>query len=271
MANRTKKGFKTIETDYEELDKKIRGHRRRLFTRSVRLILLVLALFIGIELVYALKSFDSYEIKSTIDRSSSTVTQFEDFNGHILEYSSDGITCVGLNRELLWNQSYEMSSPKVEMCGEYLAVYDAGGTQIYILTESGLQQQIETASPIQTLCVAEQGTVAVLMKEKEVSQVKLFDRKGNELANGKFYGDKGGFPIDIALSYDATKLAVDMVDISKGVVSTTISFYNFGTVGQSEIDNNVGVYTFDGVLIPDISYVSATKMIAMGTGKILLL
>jgi hypothetical protein len=107
------------------------------------------------------------------------------------------------------------------------------------------------------------------MKENQESQVKLFDKKGKELANGKFYGDKGGFPVDIALSHDGTKLAVDLVDVSKGNVITTISFYNFGSVGQSEIDNNVGTYTFEGVLVPEIDYISNSRMIGVGTGKVL--
>ena len=137
------------------------------------------------------------------------------------------------------------------------------------MTESGLQKSLEMTAPIQTVCIAEQGTIAVLMKENQESQVKLFDKKGNELANGKFYGDKGGFPIDIALSYDGTKLAVDMVDVTKGKVNTTISFYNFGSVGQSEIDNNVGTYTFEGLLVPEINYVSNSRMVGLGTGKVL--
>jgi hypothetical protein len=162
-----------------------------------------------------------------------------------------------------------MALPEVQICGDYLVAYDAAGTKIFILTESGLEKSLEMTSPIQTVCIASQGTVAVLMKENQESQVKLFDKKGNELANGKFYGDKGGFPIDIALSYDGTKLAVDMVDVTQGKVKTTISFYNFGSVGQSEIDNNVGSYMFEGILVPKIDYVSKSRMIGMGTGKLL--
>ena len=138
-----------------------------------------------------------------------------------------------------------------------------------MLAESGLIKEIKTTSPIQTVCLAEQGTMAVLMKEGNEAQVKLYDKKGAELANGKFYGEQGSFPVDIALSKDATKLAVDMVDVSGGTVATTISFYNFGRVGQSEIDNNVGTYTFEGMLVPEIDYISNSRMIGVGTGKIL--
>lgn len=241
-----------------------------MFRRTIEVVLLVVVLVAAVELLYALRSFDSYEIRDRVDRSNVDITQFGEYNNYIIEYSNDGISCVTHGGELVWNQSYEMTSPKIEICGDYLAVYDCGGMDIFILNASGLQKAIQTTVPIQTVCVAKQGTIAVLMRDGTEAQVKLFDKKGNELANGKFYGDNGGFPIDIALSHDATKLAVSMIDISQGTVGTTISFYNFGSVGQSEIDNNVGTYSYEGLLIPEIDYVSDSKMLALGTGKLLI-
>ena len=269
MAKEKKKNLKTIETNYEELDQQVREHRKANIKLLFRIMLTIGLVVLGIKIVFALRSYDSYEITNSVERSASNVAQYHLFQEYLLEYSNDGIACMGTNNAVMWNQSFEMVSPKIVMCEEYLAVYDAGGTQIYIMTGGGVQKRIETASPIQSACIARQGTVAVLMKENDISQVKLFDQKGNELANGKFYGDKGSFPVDIALSYDGTKLAVDMVDVSNGAVNTTISFYNFGSVGQSEVDNNVGTYTFAGVLVPEIEYVSNSRMIGMGTGRML--
>lgn len=269
VAKEKKKGFKTIETNYEEIDEQIREHRKTNLKLLVRILLVLGLVILVVDIIYALRNYNNYEVIESTDRNSGSTTQYEMFGDYLLEYSNDGISCIDSNQEIVWNQAFEMLSPKIVICGEYLAIYDASGTQIFVMTEGGLQKNIETTSPIHTVCIAEQGTTAVLMKENNVSQVKLFDKKGNELANGKFYGDKGGFPIDIALSYDGTKLAVDMVDVSKGNVSTTISFYNFGSVGQSEIDNNVGTYTFEGLLVPEIDYVSNSRMIGMGTGRML--
>ena len=269
VADVKKRGFKTVETNYEEVESQIRQHRKVIIRRVIEVVAIVVVLVVAIELLYALRSFDSYEIRNSVERSNTDVTQFAEYNRYILEYSNDGISCVTHNREMIWNQSYEMSNPQIDVCGKYLVVYDSGGSDIYILAENGLQSHVETTLPIQTVCVAEQGTIAVLMRNGAEAQVKLFGKEGNELANGKFYGDKGGFPIDIALSHDATKLAVDMIDVSQGGVNTTISFYNFGSVGQSQIDNNVGTYTYKGILIPEIDYLSDTKMLALGTGKIL--
>ena len=269
MTDTKKKDFKMVEADYEELHKQSIERKKAIIKKGIKIALVISALVIGVEIIYALRSFDSYDVRNVIERKNSSATQYEIFGDCLLEYSNDGISCIGENREVVWNQSFEMISPQIVMCGEYLAVYDADGTEVFVLTPSGLQKKHETSSPIQTVCIAEQGTVAILMKEDEKSQVKMFDIKGNELANGVFYDKQGGFPIDIALSLDATKLAVNMVDVSSGCVSTTINFYNFGSVGQSEIDNNVGSFTFENLLVPEIDYVSKTKMIGIGTGKLL--
>ena len=79
---------------------------------------------------------------------------------------------------------------------------------------------------------------------------------GKVLASGEFFGEQKNIPVDIALSYDAKKLAVDMIDVSGGKTDSVISFYNFGSVGQNEIDNNVGTYKYENQLIPEIAYVS---------------
>lgn len=269
MAKEKKKGFKTLEKEYEELDEQLREHRQYILKRILQVLAVLVVLFVGIEIAYALRSFDDYEVRDSINRSNSGSTKYQMFGECLLEYSNDGISCLKKNNDIVWNQSFEMTSPEVQICGKYLVVYDAAGTKLFVMSESGLVKSLEMASPIQTVCIANQGTIAVLMKENQESQVKLYDKKGNELANGKFYGDKGGYPIDIALSHDGTKLAVDMVDVSQGQVNTTISFYNFGSVGQSEIDNNVGTYTFEGVLVPQIEYISKSRMIGMGTGRML--
>lgn len=261
-----KKDFKTVEINsdmQDEIDQQIRRHRRKVVRRVIAAIFVIALLFVGIQLWSALRSYDSYEIRNKIEQQDSGSAKYETFLGKTVEYNNDGIVYRDLDNELIWNQSFEMSTPMLSICENYLAIYDQGGTSIYIMTTTGLSKKIETSTPISTVCVANQGTVAVLMKEDNVSTVRLYDRKGNELANGEFYVEKGSFPIDIALSYDAQKLAVDMLDVKEGKVSSTVSFYNFGSVGQNEIDNNVGTYSYADMFISEISYVASDRMVAL--------
>jgi hypothetical protein len=270
MSKSNREGFTTVETDFEELDEKIQAHRRRIFKAVVGIIGFLAVVVIGLELWMAVRSYDSYEVTNSFDRTDSDASHYLAFCGNILKYSNDGVVYTDTDNELIWNQAFEITTPKVAICESYLAVYDRGGSSIYIMNEDGPQKQLEMTMPIETVCVAQQGTVAVLMKDGTTSYVKLYDRKGNELANGEFYADKGGIPIDIALSYDAQKLAVDMLSVMDGNVKSTITFYNFGSVGQNEINNNVGMYSYADTLIPEIEYLSDERMIAVADNEIIL-
>ena len=194
MAERNKRGLKTVETNLEVINEKVRQRRKKIIKRTAQVLGGILILVILLELFYALRNFESYEIRNSANRSNGMNSLVCEYQNYIVEYSNDGISCITRGGEYVWNQSYEMNSPKVSVCGEYIVVYDNGGKDIYILTESGLQKQIKVTSPIEKVCIAEQGTIAVLMRENSDAQVKLFDKKGNELANGKFYGNKGSFP-----------------------------------------------------------------------------
>lgn len=263
MTKINREGFRTVETDADELEDLIWRHRRRIFFGVVWIVVSLLVIILGADLWMEVRSYSSYEEQSSAARVDSDASRFFPFLGKIVKYTNDGISYMDANNELIWNQSFEMVSPQIAVCENYLAVYDKGGKEIYIIKDDGIQKQIETAHAIQSVCIAKQGTIAVLMKTDGKSVTKLYDRRGNELASGEFFESKGGIPIDIALSYDATKLAVDMVDVSDGNVKSTITFYNFGSVGQNEINNNVGVFMYSDMLIPQVEYISEERMLAI--------
>lgn len=264
-----KDGFKTVDTNLEEIDEKIRQHRLGILKRMLIVAIVFVVVVVLLNLWMETRSYTSYDIRSSVERNGSEAAKFQEFLGNIIEYSNDGITCKNSGNELVWNQSFEMNSPVLDICENFLVIYDQGGLQIYIMSVDGLVKNIETVKPIQTVCVANQGTIAVLMEENGISYVKLYDKSGKELANGQFYAEQGGYPVDIALSYDAKKLAIDMIDVNEGNIKSTITFYNFGSVGQNEIDNNVGSFSYDDVFIPEIEYISESRMVAFGENKFL--
>ena len=116
MEDTKKKEFKTVEVDYEELHKQANEQRKDLIKKGVKIALVVFTFVIGIEMIYALRSFDSYDVRSVMERSRSSATRYVKFNDGLLEYSKDGISCIAANEEVVWNQSFEMISPQIEMC-----------------------------------------------------------------------------------------------------------------------------------------------------------
>ena len=271
MAEKNKSGFHTVgDTDMEEYNRKIKEHRRKILRRTVIVTAVFFLVLTGLGLYMALRHYENYDIMSTAERSDTDATHFTEFQGNILKYSNDGAFYLDAANELIWNQTYEMSSPKLDTCGNYLSIYDKGGTKIYILTPTKLVGSIETTMQIQQVCVAEQGTVAVLMKKDKAAYLALYDREGNSLAEGEIHGQNGGYPIAIALSNDAVKLAVSMININEGSVKSTIAFYNYGTVGQNEIDHCVGVNNYDDMVIPEMEFTSNDRMVAFGDTKALI-
>jgi hypothetical protein len=262
-----KTDFKTVETGSDELEQielKVHKHRMRIIRYAVGGCVILALILVGVWLWTSLRTFTGYEVQSTSEQKDNSADKYASFLDNLIIYNNDGIVCRESEDELVWNQSFEMSTPIISICEGYLAVYDRGGTLIYIMDKDGPVRKIETSMSINRVCIANQGTIAVLMKEDDSSYVQIYDRKGSELASGRFYEENGSFPVDIALSADANKLAIDMIDVTDGNVTSSISFYNFGSVGQNEIDNNVGTYSYEDVFISEIAYVSADRMIAIG-------
>ena len=230
-----KSDFKTVETDLDELEEKIRKHRRKIAKRIIIVVAAVVALFLIVWLWMALRTYKSFDVKNSVEQKDKSAVSFVDFCGAVVEYSNDGVLYTDSDGNRIWNQAFEMSSPQVVTCESFMTIYDMGGTDLYIMDKKGVKKEIGTSWPIIKACIASQGTVAVLVSENENYYVKLYDVNGKELASGEFFGEQKNIPVDIALSYDAKKLAVDMIDVSGGKTDSVISFYNFGSVGQNEI------------------------------------
>ena len=99
MAKEKKKGFKTLEKEYEELDEQLREHRQYILKRLLQVLAVIVVLFAGIEIAYALRSFDDYEVRDSINRSNSGSTKYQMFGECLLEYSNDGISCLKKNND----------------------------------------------------------------------------------------------------------------------------------------------------------------------------
>lgn len=263
-----KSEYKDAETRMETIEKKVKEHKKRWWTRLIIVIVVALAIVILFELITSMRSYSNYSVINYSECSDTGAAKYESFKGNILEYSNDGANFKKPSGELIWNQAYDMTTPTITKCEDYMAIYDKGGTTILILRDTGIVEKIDTSKPIQKVKIAAQGSVAVILKTDSEYDVKLYDKKGKELAGGEYHGNKGGFPVDIAISNDAKKMAVSLIDINSGKVGTTLNFYNFGSVGQNKIDNNVGSFSYEDTIIPEIYYTASDKMIGISNNAI---
>lgn len=270
MDDIRKQGFHAVEAEdgVQEMEQKIRRHRKKIAIRIAVVVAVTAVSAAAAGIYYTLKEYQAYEVRSEVERGNSEGTKYESFSGNILRYNNDGAFYTDMDDNLIWNQAYEMQNPFVSFCENYAAIADLQGNQIYIMNTSGAQGAISTNKPIEAICIARQGTVAVLTQADGTSYLELYNRSGESLASGEIHVANSGYPLDIALSNDANKLAVSILDIGQGAAKTTVTFYNFGSAGQNEIDNMVGTYSYEDTVISQIEFVSNDRMIAFGDNKV---
>ena len=263
MAEKNKSGFHTVgDTDMEEYNRKIKEHRRKILRRTVIVTAVFLLVLTGLGLYMALRHYENYDIMSTAERSDTDATHFTEFQGNILKYSNDGAVYTTVNNDVIWNQSFEMQEPTVSICQKYVAFADSDGKEIYVMDDSGTQGKFKVTMPVIKMDVSAHGTVAVLMEDDGTSYLALYSKSGEQLAEGAIHVENGGTPLAIALSADGQKLAVSSMDIHDGSVKSTVSFYNFGAVGENKVDHIVASYSYADTVIPELTYIGSDHVLA---------
>lgn len=265
-----KRQFRTIETDEDELNSKIRSHRLKIIKTLLVVAGIVLLVCAAVFLFMRLRQYSSYAVEKSIEREDSSTSHFAAYGKGFLKYSNDGISYMDAENNLYWNQTYEMRDPMLEQCEGFAAIADTGGTEIYILNETGFQGKIDTTMGIDKISVANQGTVAVLMEQEGANYIRLYDKSGRNLVGGALHVENSGYPMDIALCNDGQKLAVSMLNTKGGSLCATVKFYNFGSVGQNEIDNLVGEYDYENLVIPQIEFMTNDRLVAFGDSKVII-
>lgn len=248
----------------EEYQRDMRRHRQKVITVMVGTVAAVILLCLGIYYYNVNRTYDGYEVVEEYERTDGQESQYLQMDDKIIRYSMDGISCYDENYQVIWNQSYEMKKPMVDVCESFLAICDTDGTKFYVLGENGLEGEVETQLPIKRIEVAAQGVVAVLLEDSDINRINYYDLTGTMLAENKSPIEKSGYPMDISLSSDGMKMAVSYMSLESGSVKTRIAFYNFDAVGANEIDHLVSAQEYDGVIVPEIEFVNATTAVAFG-------
>lgn len=219
-------------------------------------------LLLGVFLFLYLHVGTSYSVLSEEKRSDINGTVYAEFGNSLLKYSSDGVTCMTGSGSVLWNSTFSMQSPMIDICGKTAAVADKKGSQIYVFNESGQMGQFQTSLPIEKVRVAKQGVVAAVLNDGDVTWINFYDTQGKEIAKNRTSLGDSGYPLDIALSPDGMKIMVSYLCVTQGIMNTKVCFYNFDSVGQAEINNMVASQTYENTVAPEVLYFNEETAVA---------
>ena len=249
--------------EMDEYKKKLFRHRAGLGIRFLTAAVVAAVIVLGVWIWSRNRTYTDYEVVSSVEQTSSVNTQYAEYNGRLLRYSRDGISCVDSRNDAVWSQTYNMQYPILDICGNSAAVADQQGNEVYVFNTQGLLTQITTLLPIQQVSVSSQGVTALLLNGSDVSWIYLYDAQGNMLAESRCSLDETGQPLSISISPDGTKLAVSYLQVQGGTAGSCIVFYNFGSVGANFVDKIVSSVVYEDMIIPRVEYLSSSVCAAV--------
>ena len=268
MSNR--RNFRVIRGKSEaevNISKKIRKHR----LHSLLRVLLIVAVLIGIIWLavssYKNQVFSGYVITEKGNYTVLENTSYLENNGNIVKYSKDGISNTGTNGEAIWNLTYEMQDPIVRIADGFVAVGDYNGHIVYLVDNSGSTYEVDTKLPIRDFSVSSAGYVAAILEDAGNSWINLFSKDGTQIVEAKATMSKTGYPISLSLSGEVMGVSYFYVDGS--TMRSSVTFYNFGGIGENTTDHIVSSYDYAGAVVPMITFMNNEAAFAIADNRLM--
>ncbi|MBP5354682.1 MAG: hypothetical protein J6Y67_06060 [Lachnospiraceae bacterium] len=215
------------------------------------------------------KTYAAYDVVKTKQLPFTTVNGILPIRNGVLRYARDGAEAVNQDGESLWNVSYNMANPVADTCGKFAAIGDAGGVSMYIMDGTGSFHNVTTDHAIVRVAVAANGETAVLMDDGKDDYISIYHADGTRVVDMNTVTTVNGFPLDLAISEDGTKLVVSFAYFEDDAIRSRLVFYNFGGVGRSYYDGMVGkaesVKTdYPDNLYADVEFVTNDRVAVFG-------
>ena len=254
------------------------AHRRVVRRRRILLALLLIVFLGAVGGFSWYKKYYQYESftvgwERQLEREGN-FTAYEKFGTNLLRYSKDGASYINGEGKDVWVQSYEMKAPIVAVNGDYAAIADQQGNNIYICDLNGCQGMATTVLPIIKVTVSAKGVVAAILEDPtaSASYIYFYRKDGTEI---KLFikgvlGGNIGYPLDISLSPDGTILIGSYAFIEGGVLKNRVAFYNFSEVGKNALNRFVGGFhdIYENSMVPRVQYLNDTYAVAFADSSI---
>ncbi len=219
---------------------------------------------------YETKEYTGYEVQSFTPREAVSGTIHKRLGNSILVYSKDGAHGLNSRGEKIWDVTFELQDPKAAINGGCAALYDENGRSIYLVDEKSSLGEIKTTRPIKNAAVSANGIVSAIEIEGETTWIYVYNAQGVELVGFKTTMAGSGYPVAIALSPDASLFAVSYLYADRGEFKTSVSFYNFGDVGQNYTDRYVSGYDYIGHIVPTLGFLDSETIYALAEDRLMI-
>lgn len=229
----------------------------------LRPLFVVLAVFFVLAAIWQLYirfyRYKDYTVTQVRDISVGSTVGFAGFGGGILKYSKDGVIMLDRSGKEIWVESYGMKDPIISVNGDYAVIADRDGNDICIFDKNKKISSLKTVLPITRLTSAANGVCAVISESARAAYVYIYDKNGTKIADLEFLMNGSGYPTDIALSPDGSRLMTSLQYIDGDDLRGRVAFYDFSDKGESILNRLVGGFDdpFGESLIGRVHYLSS--------------
>lgn len=250
-----------------------RKHRKRVAIITAASLVALIILAATVIFMILNRHYTNYEVVKSIERKDTSSAIYYPYRNGVLRLSRDGIMAMDGSGTQLFNGMFQMKDPVMDEAGAYVVIYDRGSKGLEIMNSSGKTTSINITKPIIKAEVANQGVVAVLLDGGDENNLNYFVFEGNPtkpiLETRTLTGDDG-YPVDISLSDDGTKLVTSYVALNNGNMQSKVTFQNFGKVGEDYDSNIVGGKDLGQTLIGDVEFINNNTVCAFGDDRFLI-
>lgn len=188
-------------------------------------------------------------------------------NGSVITYSKDGISCIDGTGKVLWNKTYEMQKPIVHQANGIVAVCDYNGHMVYVIDSTGKETEIDTNLPVRDFAVSAEQRVAAILEDSGNSWVNLYDSNGNKLVEIKATMSKTGYPLAVTLAGEVMGVSYFYVDGEN--MRNSVTFYNFGGIGENASDHIVSSYDYVDAVVPVLRYLDNETIVGVADNRLM--
>lgn len=256
-----------------EQDKKNKKQIQAVLSQGVKVIgvLAVVVIAILAFSFFGVSNYNSYEVVEDTGVQNTSMADYVPYQNALLKYSKDGAVYINEKGEAVWNETFAMKMPRADVSGDYVAIADLNGNDVYIFNKAGKVANTTMPYQICDIAVAGQGEFAVVLKADKANYINIYDKNGTQISERQTTIDKSGYPMDIDLSEDGEKLFSAYLSIDGVETKYSLSAYNFGVAGQNEnADRLMGGYQLDDTVVAKVEFLDNNTICAFGDNQIII-
>ena len=252
------------EEEYaDNYELRLSRHKRNIVKKTVITVVAIAAAVTAVGFYIEKRSYHNYKVVQSSEQEDVVSTSYIEMDGDILRYSPDGVSLVSDKMSTLWSETYQMQNPVADVNGTRAVIADKDGTTLEIYDKSGKTGSVTTSYSIIKARVSKSGLVAAILDGGDDTWIDFYSTDGSLIAENQTKIDDPGYPLDIAVSEDGVVMMVTYQFVDGSDTTSYVAFYNFGDVGQNEDDRIVSGYKYEGVVVPQIQYLSNNRSIAL--------